>query len=181
MEPVANYDTCGFQDEIIKDVLTDLHNSKDILGASPMAWARDLLFQGTAIERVVIICGMWSLWMLRNHRRHGETGMPIRQAVLWVRDTTFDLWQLLHPVKQPAAKEQHPRWSQPSEGWLKCNVDAAFSVESMRGSLGAILRDATGGFLGTQAQTYGHCLDALAAEALACRDGLILAERLGAT
>lgn len=193
VEPVANCDTCGAEEETIKHVLMDCttakifwEQAKGITGVKlpslhPMTWARDLLFLGTARERVVIIYGMWSLWMLRNRRRHGEAGLPIRQAVLWVRDTAFDLWQLLHPVKQAAAREQQPRWSRPDEGWLKCNVDAAFRSESGRGASGVILRDARGVFLGAQAQAYGHCMDALTAEALACRDGLILAERLGAT
>lgn len=35
--------------------------------------------------------------------------------------------------------------------------------------------------MGAQAMAYDHCLDVLTVEAMACRDGLILAERLGAT
>ena len=34
--------------------------------------------------------------------------IPIRQAVLWVRDTAFDLWQLLHPPKHSKPRPEQP-------------------------------------------------------------------------
>jgi len=60
-------------------------------------------------------------------------------------------------------------------------VDAAFHAEHWRGASREILRDDEGRFLEAQATPYDHSMDALVAEALACRDGLILAERYGAT
>ncbi|OEL13749.1 hypothetical protein BAE44_0025232, partial [Dichanthelium oligosanthes] len=142
-------------------------------------WARDLLFWGSAMDREIIICGMWSLWMFRNKRRHGEAAMPIRQAVLWVRDTAFDLWQILHPQKQVKVREAQARWEPPCAGWVKCNVDAVFMFETRRGATGGVLRDDHGRFLGGQAKSYGQCMDALASEACAYRDGMDLAERHG--
>ncbi|KAF8711610.1 hypothetical protein HU200_029063 [Digitaria exilis] len=93
---------CGVKEETIKHVLILWtarlqfakilwEQAKGITGVKlpslhPTTWARDLLFIGTARERSVIICGMWSLWMLRIRRRHGEAELPIRHAVMWVRD-----------------------------------------------------------------------------------------------
>ncbi|KAF8667752.1 hypothetical protein HU200_052662 [Digitaria exilis] len=130
----------------------------------PDTWARDLLVLGKAEDRAIIICGMWSLWWLRNKRRHGETTMLVKQAVLWVRDTAFDLWEILHRSRLPAIKE-NPRWKPLSVGWIKCNVDAAFREESGRGALGGVLRSSDGNFVGAQARIYGNCLNALTMEA----------------
>jgi hypothetical protein len=64
------------------------------------------MFVGIARERAIIICDMWSLWMNRNDRRHGKARLPVAQAVTWVRDTAFDLWQILHPPKQPKTTKE---------------------------------------------------------------------------
>ena len=117
--------------------------------------------------------------MLRNRRRHGEAGMPIRQAVLWVRDTAYDLWHLLHPQKEKAPKVL-PRWKPPDEGWIKCNSDGPFYSDG-KGATGAVLRDHLGCFRRGFARWYDTCMDALTMEALACRDGLILVMNYGAT
>ena len=59
---------------------------------------------------------LWDVVTLdaRNRRRHGEVGLPIRQAVLWVCDTAFDLWQMLHPQKEQSPRVL-PRWKPPEE------------------------------------------------------------------
>lgn len=126
----------------------------------------------------MIICGMWSLWMLRNRRRHGEDGLPIRRAVLWVCDTTFDIWQLLHQPKEMVLKVK-PTWKLSEEGWIKCNFDGAFYQDGS-GATGAV-RDHHGGFKGGVARWYDHCVDALTMEELAFRDGLILVKNHGVT
>ena len=43
-----------------------------------------------------------------------------------------------------------------------------------------MLRDDAGVFVRGSAKWYDHCLDALTMEALACRDGLVLAQQAGA-
>jgi hypothetical protein len=42
---------------------------------------------------------MWSLWMARNKRRHGEPEIPVWKVVEWIKNIAFDLWQLSHPIK----------------------------------------------------------------------------------
>jgi len=148
IEPVATCDTCGSQDESIRHVLMGCtiarmfwEQTKELTGVKlpslhPETWAQDLLVLGTAKERAIIICGMWSLWMQRNKRRHGEAGLPIRQAVIWVRDTAFDLWQILHPPKQDRANLEIPKWVKPHPGWVKCNVDTVFLAVNGSGATG---------------------------------------------
>jgi hypothetical protein len=191
IEPMAICDTCGNQEESIRHVLLECtiarsfwEQIKEQTGMKipvlhPGTWAKDILVLGTEKERAIIICGMWSLWMHRNDRHHGKAGIPVAQAVVWVRDTTFDLWQILHPPNPPKARREAPRWAKPEDAWVKCNVDAAFQEETRRGASGMVLRNDQGAFVGAQATAYPHCLDALTVEAYACRDGMSLAERYG--
>ena len=54
-------------------------------------------------------------------------------------------------------------------------------MEAGSGATGAVLRDHHGRFKGGSARWYDTCMDALTMEALACRDGLSLAVKSGAT
>ncbi|TVU21065.1 hypothetical protein EJB05_30677, partial [Eragrostis curvula] len=68
-------------------------------------------------------------------------------------------------------------WRPPEPGWIKCNVDGAFMPKQWHGAGGAVLRDHHGAFGGAVANWYGNCLDVLHSEALACRDGAVLARQ----
>jgi hypothetical protein len=148
-----------------------VHRCKDLLGTDkklvwvkipnlhPATWARDLLVTGTAKDRAIIMCGMWALWTLRNKRRHGEPAWPVQKAVLWVRDTAYDLWELVQPLRRERSALMKPSWEKPVAGWAKCNVDAAYSAETGQGGTGAVIRNDSGVFLGAQATPYAHCMD----------------------
>lgn len=71
--------------------------------------------QSNKYNYIDIICGMWSLWTMRNKRRHGEPHLPARQGVEWVCDTAFDLWNVLHPEKDQRAK-LNQCWNKPQHG-----------------------------------------------------------------
>lgn len=73
-----------------------------------------------------------------------------------------------------------PKWKPPEEEWIKCNSDGAFYPDGS-GATGAVLRDHHGCFKGGSERWYTACMDALTIEVLACRDGLILAKKNGAT
>ena len=120
---------------------------------NPTTWAPDLLSDlCTKQDRAVILCGMWALWMMRNKRRHGELSMPIHQAVIWARDTAFDLWQLNH--KDEVVERAVKRWKKPLQGCLKINTDAAFYDESKQGATSCVMRDHSGAFYAAQAKWY---------------------------
>jgi hypothetical protein len=77
------------------------NQAKDLIGVKlsafhPVTWAQDLLCGGAGSEQnqTMIIIGMYSSWMQRNKRRHGEQSVPIRAAVQWATDMALDLWQL---------------------------------------------------------------------------------------
>jgi hypothetical protein len=140
-------------------------------------WAGDIVDSSCCSEKdtAVILCGMWSLWMARNQRQHGDSGVPMRKAIEWARDTAYDLWQLLHPAKSEEVQRAWQHWQWPQPGWIKCNVDASFHAEDRRGATGVVLRNHDGRYIAGRAKWYDNCLNVLATEALACRDGVLLA------
>ena len=59
------------------------------------------------------------------------------------------------------------------------NVDESFVETTGDGSTGAVIRDASGGFIAASYSYIFHVLDATMAEASALRDGLLLAHHIG--
>jgi hypothetical protein len=47
-------------------------------------------------DAAIVLYGMWSIWMQRKKRRHGESGLPIHKAAEWIPDTATDLWHIMH-------------------------------------------------------------------------------------
>lgn len=145
-------------------------------------WARDLLCEEVCNRREasVIMCGMWSLWMMRNSRKHGQPVIPTVKAIQWVSDIASDLLSLLHPLK--GVKVVTPKtWERPQQHWMKCNVDGSFLEADNTGSAAAILRDWNGGFQGAAAEWQEQGQSALMMEAMARRLGVQLARDRGIT
>uniref|UniRef100_A0A0A8YG60 Reverse transcriptase zinc-binding domain-containing protein n=1 Tax=Arundo donax TaxID=35708 RepID=A0A0A8YG60_ARUDO len=106
IDPIAFCEACGSEEESVRHVLLDCtiarlfwSNAKELTSVKipklhPTSWARDLLHNHICSRKdsAVIICGMWTLWMARNKRKHGEPGMTTQQAIFWARDTAYDLW-----------------------------------------------------------------------------------------
>lgn len=66
--------------------------------------------------------------MAGNKRKHGESQVPLRQAIYWARDRAYDLWQLTQLGKNKEEEVKAVNWSPPMMGWVKCNTDAAFQI-----------------------------------------------------
>jgi len=192
IEPEAFCEVCGEPEESIRHVLLDCTVARQFWQYTRWAtgvklpslnaetWAADLMSQlCPRRDRALIMIGMWALWMLRNRRRHGELTMPVQQAVIWAKDTAYDLWQLSHQFDKPAPAYNRDKWRKPEVGWSKINTDAAFSEESKQGATSSIIRDDQGAFYSAQAIWYERGLDVCSMEALACRDGMKLAAQMG--
>jgi ribonuclease HI len=65
-------------------------------------------------------------------------------------------------------------------GVVKINVDAAVGKNQARGSVAAVVRSASGEFLGASAVVFPGCVEAEMPEALACREALALAKDIDA-
>lgn len=192
VEPTSHCEICGAEEESIKHVLIECTIAKEfwkhakelirikLPDLHPHSWAGDLLTDiCSQKDRAIIICGMWSLWMSRNKRRHGEIPLPVHKSLEWIKDTAFDLWHILHPCKQNKRLKQQTKWTAPAEHWIKCNIDGSFYEASRQGNTGVVIRDHAGVFCGAQAKWHENCVDALTMEAVACKEGLKFARQCG--
>ena len=73
------------------------------------------------------------------------------------------------------------RWRGPPEDWVKVNTDASFSALSASGASGVVLRNSQGEVIAALARAYTNIADVTMAEALAARDGVLLASEQAAT
>jgi ribonuclease HI len=75
----------------------------------------------------------------------------------------------------------HPgrRWVKPEVRKIKVNVDGSFQCDMHAGAAGAVARDHDGRFLAAASIFLPNAASAAATEALAMREGLALANRLG--
>jgi hypothetical protein len=186
IECLAACEVCGADQETIRHVLLECtmaklfwENTKKLAGVKiphmhPETWARDLLLAKVCPRReaAAIICGMWALWVARNRRHHGEQPIQVQQAVLWARDTAFDLWQIMHKANEVPLEHIVVRWKPPEIDWMKCNVDGAYYPTEGSGATGLVLRDHRGAFAGARARWQKHSLNALSMEAQAVREGM---------
>lgn len=95
IEPTAFCELCGADRESIKHMLTECTAAKmfwrevktitgvKLLSLHPVSWASDLLMYDLCNdkERAIVIIDMYSLWMQRNQRRHGDVHRPVSAAV----------------------------------------------------------------------------------------------------
>ncbi|XP_045802300.1 uncharacterized protein LOC123895871 [Trifolium pratense] len=65
--------------------------------------------------------------------------------VVW--NEWFTVHQLQRHNVVPVEDPRPVRWEKPAAGWIKCNVDDAFVVESCVTSMGLCFRDTNGHFV----------------------------------
>lgn len=70
-------------------------------------------------------------------------------------------------------------WENPKEGYDKLNVDASFLVGSCSGDTGLVIQAYRGSFIACGNYGIASISDAAMAEAIALRDGLLLASQVG--
>ncbi|OEL34167.1 hypothetical protein BAE44_0004812 [Dichanthelium oligosanthes] len=86
-------------------------------------------------------------------------------------------WQVLK--KNPARPTYHSSWTPPEQGWVKVNTDASFLEASFSGGSGCVIRDSCGEVLAAEARWHNNVSDVLTMEALAARNGLLVAVAYG--
>ncbi|GJN40159.1 hypothetical protein PR202_gb29337 [Eleusine coracana subsp. coracana] len=144
-------DTAGSSvKEIVGKKLPKLH---------PLTWAKGLL-KGNLCgveDAGFFICDVWSLWTGRNARNHGCKQWSAKNAIRHVSKMLEELLCMRTEV----------------------NCDGSFDSTHFSGGGGAIARDHSGTILMAEAKWHAWVPDALTAEALAARDGVLLAHRMG--
>ncbi|TQD90556.1 hypothetical protein C1H46_023902 [Malus baccata] len=72
-----------------------------------------------------------------------------------------------------------PRWSPPSQGWVKINTDRAVKGHTNMGGVGVVLWDWRGGFLAAGEQQFPRVTSVPLLELFAVRYGLQVAQLQG--
>jgi ribonuclease HI len=75
--------------------------------------------------------------------------------------------------------EEKAQWSKSEPRFMKLNVDAAYYDDSRSGSFGAVIRDYQGNFMGAKCGLILSVASASMVEAIAMREGLMLANSMG--
>jgi ribonuclease HI len=137
--------------------------------------SRAPLFQDI-FRKDLIATACWYIWWERRQATHGEA----------VQNPSRSAQSILALASNYARAKNHGRggiarggWTKPPESKVKLNVDASFDPISGLGGTGAIIRDSHGSFIAGCNRSLPHIADAPTAEAMALRDGLLLAGQIG--
>jgi ribonuclease HI len=119
-----------------------------------------------------IIVGCWYLWWMRRRRTHNEPVPPIHKCRMSILSITANA------AKADSAPAEQC-WTKPEVRQVKINVDGSFHQDVGAGAAGAVARDYEGRFIAASTVYLPNLASAAAAEAMAMREGLRLANRLG--
>lgn len=126
------------------------------------------------LAELVLTTG-WYFWWGRRQHTHGESVQrPSRSAMSMIA-------ALAKNYKEAMKKSSHIRqgWKKPPEGKVRVNVNTSFDADVGCGSVGAIIRDSTGGVLVAAHSYVPHLVDAPMAKAYALKEGLMRAQHIG--
>jgi ribonuclease HI len=127
--------------------------------------------------REIVATTTWYLWYERRKLTHGEPTQGADQINLAVRSMAANFIISC----SPKAKRRVTAWVKPRHGYMKLNVDAGYDVDTLEGTVGAVLRDHTGKFIAAANGKIDICFDSFTAEATAVRFGMNLARTVGVT
>ena len=142
----------------------------------PDTWRQDILCDSRFDEhtRAKIVSVMWSIWHSRNLWTHDKEESDPRNSMRIIRET---LAILELPREQAAVLPGHG-WRPPEQGSVKINTDAAIDSDHHKGGAGGVARSSSG-LVGAWCKPHGGVTDPSIAEALALRDGVIVAKLRG--
>lgn len=149
---------------------------------SNVEFAPDWLIQKLASannDEMMTICRvLWGIWFFRNKKVWENKVVNHFTAMDWSLKCFSD-WRAAKASRatvQSANSSSVPRnnhkWQAPEAGGFKLNVDASFYAGSESFSIGMVIRDHTGSFLGGQVARYPNVNTVFEAEAMAIAEAL---------
>ncbi|XP_020192442.1 uncharacterized protein [Aegilops tauschii subsp. strangulata] len=141
-------------------------------------WLMSWFVEASDDERAVMVQGVYALWLARNNARDGQR---IEQAEAIAKRVFYLMgeWQSIHGR---TSKQNKPtvveKWTPPTEGWVKANVDGATAKAGENGGAGMIFRNQDGAYLGGSCHFLPRCNDPARVELQVCWRAVILAEEL---
>lgn len=136
---------------------------------------QEISILGSQNARELIAITAWYLWWNRRKLVHEGKSQEASQTSMGIRAITANYVN----AHSPKAIRKKGGWSRPPMGFVKLNVNASFDHDLLRGTAGAVIRDDKGNFIVGENWKIEFCADALTAEALALRFGLLLAQKAG--
>jgi ribonuclease HI len=124
-------------------------------------------------ETIDVAC--WYLWWTRRRRVRGEVVPPSHRCILSILSITANAAKMAKHSGAPA----EVKWIAPPPRQLKLNVDASFHEDMAAGATGAVIRDYQGQFVVASTNYIPYVSSASMAEAIAMKEGMLLANRLG--
>jgi ribonuclease HI len=121
---------------------------------------------------------IYQMWLARNEARE-VVQIVAPQDIVRRSLALLEEWVSMHRKPEHTSSKVREQWSPSEEGWIKANIDGAFSSDSGCGGCGVVLRDHHGGFRGGATQFFTHVNDPERAELLACKHALLLAKEKG--
>jgi ribonuclease HI len=138
---------------------------------------RDKRRKSATLEHIgfqeIILAGAWYIWWQRRESVKGEVVVSPPKSVLAIHAITTN-----YVGASSAGQITEGKWSKPCHNMYKMNVDACF-MEDGCGATAAVLRNHHGQALAGSSSLVSHVLDAHSAEAMALKNGMMLADQLG--
>jgi hypothetical protein len=128
-----------------------------------------------------MIVTLWAIWTARRKAIHDSIFQSPEQIHRFVESYLFELgtaYARPERVQPPSVRDTRNRWVPSTSAHAKINVDGAFAQNGSVGAATAFCRNEKGDYLGASALVVPNITDPTVLEALACREGLSLAEDL---
>jgi ribonuclease HI len=129
-------------------------------------------------ELAIGLMALYHMWLARNDARDVPMIEDPTRLARRVLALSEEWWALKEPMVEKTNRPTE-HWLPPEEGWVKVNVDGAFSKEGGTGGGGVVMRDHHGGFLAGSSHFFPRVSDPERAELLACKMGVELARERG--
>jgi ribonuclease HI len=124
-------------------------------------------------EMIAVAC--WYLWWIRRQRVQNEEVPSTSRCRLSILSITANAAK----VSKSTSTQLEVKWTSLAPRQVKLDVDASFHENEAAGAVGAIIQDYQGQFVAASMKYIPHGSSVSMAEAIAMREGLILANRRG--
>jgi ribonuclease HI len=168
----ALWDLIGIRG-IIEDALFVDRSGSTVLEFLLLKKDNDILGFSSVGFKETITVGCWYPWWIRRWLTHNKTAPPMNLCRMSILTITANA------AKGVCAQSAEQRWCRPEARQVKVNVDGSFHQDEGAGAIGAVIRDHKGKFIAASMTFIPNLASTDAAEALALREGLCLANRLG--
>ena len=195
---------CGDECEDGYHAIMQCPHAVNLRTAMRMKWQlpaeRDLKFSGPIwllrivdaqpVDKAACLLIFWRAWFIRNELTHSLRKISIEGSISFLENYWEKLCRTrqqgipddkgkapINSMPQPAGERRSSvagKWSAPSEGWIKINVDGAFKSNG-DASLGVVIRDDAGTVLLSAWRVVANASCAEEVEIMACREGIALA------